>query len=184
VSGTLAGTLAARLREERRKRGLSLRALAAAARLSTTTVHQVETGRGSPSLATLQALSSVLDVPLGSLFEGGELAGAAAVLVRAAEHPATVTPGGTLQRLATGLPGQRLHGLVRTLARRRPRPFGLFTPFYPRTAAPGRAWWTTAGLADWLRNPRSARPGTTMPPVELSDGDWRDLPAQLGAPGG
>ena len=57
---------------------------------------------------------------------------------------------------------------------------GLFTTYYPKTAPGGRAW-TPALLAEWTRNPRSARPGTTMPPVEpLPEGDWRRLVGELG----
>jgi cytochrome c2 len=66
---------------------------------------------------------------------------------------------------------------------------GLFTPFYPKTA-PGdgrtpatEAAWTRQALADWLRNPRAARPGTTMPPVALNDPDLQQLLGELGAPG-
>jgi len=59
---------------------------------------------------------------------------------------------------------------------------GLFTPFYPRTAPDGRAW-TEKALADWLRNPRAARPQTTMPPVALGEDDVRKVTAELGGPG-
>jgi transcriptional regulator with XRE-family HTH domain len=112
----LARILAARLREERRRRRLSLRKLAEASGLSPTTVHQIETGRGSPSLATLQALASTLGVPLATLFESGPPPPEPAVLLPARQRLRTRTPGGSLERLATGLPGQRLRGLVVTLA--------------------------------------------------------------------
>ena len=113
----LARILASRLREERRRRRFSLRKLAEASGLSPTTIHQIETGRGSPSLATLQALASTLGVPLATLFESGPPASrAAAFLLPARKRPRTRTPGGRLERLATGLPGQRIRGLVVTLA--------------------------------------------------------------------
>ena len=112
----LARILAARLREERRRRRLSLRKLAEESGLSPTTVHQIEAGRGSPSLATLQALASTLGVPLATLFETGPPPTEPAVLLAARQRPRTRTPGGSLERLATGLPGQRLRGLVVTLA--------------------------------------------------------------------
>jgi XRE family transcriptional regulator, regulator of sulfur utilization len=111
----LARTLAARLREERRRRRLSLRKLADLSGLSPTTVHQIETGRGSPSLATLQSLASTLGVPLATLFESGPPAVAPAVRLAARKRPRTATPGGTIERLATGLAGQRLRGLLLTL---------------------------------------------------------------------
>jgi len=65
---------------------------------------------------------------------------------------------------------------------------GLFTPFYPKTAprdarTPSTdATWTRQALADWLRNPRAARPGTTMPPVALDDADLQRLLRELSAP--
>jgi transcriptional regulator with XRE-family HTH domain len=109
-------TLGKRLREERHRAGVSLRQLASAGGLSTTTVHQIESGRGSPSLATLQALASTLGVPLGALFEEGGMALAPAVLLRAGERPRGRTRGGSLERLAAGLPGQRIRGVIVTLA--------------------------------------------------------------------
>lgn len=56
---------------------------------------------------------------------------------------------------------------------------GLFTPFHPKTA-PGDRAWTEKALADWLRNPRAARPHTTMPPVALGEDDLRKVTAELG----
>jgi mono/diheme cytochrome c family protein len=58
---------------------------------------------------------------------------------------------------------------------------GLFTPFYPKTA-PGDRAWTGKAIADWLRNPRAARPQTTMPPVALGADDLRKVTAELGGP--
>jgi transcriptional regulator with XRE-family HTH domain len=112
----LARVLAARLREERRRRRLSLRRLAEMADLSPTTVHQIERGQGSPSLATLQAIAKTLGVPLAALLESGPPPPDPAVLLRAGDRPRTATPGGSLERLATGLPGQRIRGLVVTIA--------------------------------------------------------------------
>jgi transcriptional regulator with XRE-family HTH domain len=116
VTGPLSRTLAVRLREERRRRRLSLRKLAEVSGLSPTTIHQIETGRGSPSLATLQALASTLGVPLASLFESGPPPLDPAVLLPARKRPRARTPGGSLERLAAGLPGQRIRGLLVTLA--------------------------------------------------------------------
>jgi quercetin dioxygenase-like cupin family protein len=77
-------------------------------------VHQIEMGRGLPSLSTLQAIAVVLDVPLGALFEERRSA-ESVVLLPAAERPHARTPGGTLERLAGGITGQRLRGLILTL---------------------------------------------------------------------
>ncbi len=112
----LSRVLGSRLREERRRRRLSLRRLAELSGLSPTTVHQIEVGRGSPSLATLQALATTLRVPLAALFESEPPRSEPAVALAARERPRTATSGGSLERLASGLPGQRLRGLVLTLA--------------------------------------------------------------------
>ena len=115
AADTLARTLGARLREERNRIGMSLRELGAASGLSTTTVHQIESGRGSPSLATLQALASTLGVPLGALFESQPAGDAPAILLPAADRPRAAIPRGSLERLASGLPGQRVRGVLLTL---------------------------------------------------------------------
>jgi transcriptional regulator with XRE-family HTH domain len=116
AADTLARTLGARLREERHRSRLSLRELGAASGLSTTTVHQIESGRGSPSLATLQALASTLGVPLGALFESQASDATPAILLPAGERPRATVPRGSLERLASGLPGQRVRGVLLSLA--------------------------------------------------------------------
>jgi cytochrome c2 len=45
---------------------------------------------------------------------------------------------------------------------------GLFSGFYPATA-PGGSRWTPEALRAWLKNPRAARPATTMPPPGARD---------------
>jgi hypothetical protein len=59
---------------------------------------------------------------------------------------------------------------------------GLFTPFYPATA-PGNRPCSPKTLAEWLRNPRDVRPSTIMPPVDLNDGELREVTSQLGGLG-
>ena len=58
---------------------------------------------------------------------------------------------------------------------------GLFTRFYPLTAAGERAW-TPEALKEWLANPRKVRPVTTMPPVALTAEELREVTEQLGVP--
>jgi transcriptional regulator with XRE-family HTH domain len=116
MTAPLSRTLGDRLREERRRRRLSIRRLAELSRLSPTTVHQIEAGRGSPSLATLQALAATLGVPLAALLEDRSPRREPAFLLSAGERLRADTPGGSLERLAAGLPGQRIWGLVVTLA--------------------------------------------------------------------
>lgn len=58
-----------KLREVRTKRGFSLRALAEVSGLNVNTLSLVENGKSSPSVSTLQQLSSALGVPIASFFE-------------------------------------------------------------------------------------------------------------------
>jgi transcriptional regulator with XRE-family HTH domain len=60
--------LGGRLRAERERCGLSLRALAARLDISASALSQIETGRSHPSVASLYAIASELGVPLDSLF--------------------------------------------------------------------------------------------------------------------
>jgi len=106
------------LQAARRHRAWSLRKLADASGLSLTTVHQIESGRTSPGLGTLQLLATALGVPVGALFDGHGPAAPAVHLV-ASERPTVAIRGGRLERLATGLASQRLRGLVLTLGPRR-----------------------------------------------------------------
>jgi transcriptional regulator with XRE-family HTH domain len=63
------GAIGQRIRDLRVSRGITLTALAEASHLSTGLISQVERGLSDPSLETLRKVSSVLDVPLFSLFQ-------------------------------------------------------------------------------------------------------------------
>jgi transcriptional regulator with XRE-family HTH domain len=114
MAGTLERKVGKRLRELRRMRRTSLRQLAEQAGLSPTTIHQIEAGRTSPGLSTLQALATTLAVPVSAFFEDGAPP-APAVFTAKGERPSLVIPGGILERLASGLRNQRLRGLALTL---------------------------------------------------------------------
>ncbi|MBS1862308.1 MAG: helix-turn-helix domain-containing protein [Actinobacteria bacterium] len=58
-----------KLREWRQRRGMSVSAVARAANVSKSTVSQLERHNGNPSLDTLWALASALNIPLGFLFD-------------------------------------------------------------------------------------------------------------------
>lgn len=70
-----------RLREARRRRGMSLTALAERSGLTKGFVSQVERGLASPSVGSLLRMCAVLELPLGELFAAG-----LEPLVRAAER--------------------------------------------------------------------------------------------------
>ena len=61
--------IAAAIHRERTKSGKSLSALAAEAGLAKSTLSQLENGSGNPSVETLWAIASALDIPFSFLFE-------------------------------------------------------------------------------------------------------------------
>ncbi|WP_116133060.1 helix-turn-helix domain-containing protein [Tropicimonas sp. IMCC34043] len=61
--------IARAITRERSRAGLSLSALAARAGLAKSTLSQLESGRGNPSVETLWAIAAALDVPFSYLFE-------------------------------------------------------------------------------------------------------------------
>ena len=65
-----------RLRAERERRGLSLRKLAAEVGISPSALSQIETGKSRPSVSTLYAIVSALDLSMDGLFPPRERAGA------------------------------------------------------------------------------------------------------------
>lgn len=111
-----------RLREARQGRSLSLRALADRLGVSPSLISQIETGRANPSVSTLYAIASELDVSLDELLFNDRRAGepVASVASSGASTPAgpagTMTPAPPVQRaldrhgirLASGVLWERL----------------------------------------------------------------------------
>jgi transcriptional regulator with XRE-family HTH domain len=62
-------TIAAALRRERERHGISLTELARRAGIAKSTLSQLEAGAGNPSVETLWALAVVLDVPFSRLVD-------------------------------------------------------------------------------------------------------------------
>jgi transcriptional regulator with XRE-family HTH domain len=69
------GKLGARLREERDRRGLTLRELARRLEVSPSLVSQIETGKTQPSVRTLYAIVSELGVSLDEMFTPADESG-------------------------------------------------------------------------------------------------------------
>jgi transcriptional regulator with XRE-family HTH domain len=84
-----------RLRAERERHGLSLRELARRLAISPSALSQIETGRSRPSVGTLYAIVTELDVSLDKLFASSR-AGADAPAGTSA--PVPETPAGLVQR--------------------------------------------------------------------------------------
>jgi transcriptional regulator with XRE-family HTH domain len=65
----ISDTVGHNVRRHRRAAGMSLADLATAAGLGKSTLHALELGDGNPTLSTLWALATALDVPLGDLLD-------------------------------------------------------------------------------------------------------------------
>ena len=76
-----------RLRSERERHGVSLRELARRLEISPSALSQIETGRSRPSVGTLYAIVSELDMSLDELFGSQRTVAAAPRVADAAESP-------------------------------------------------------------------------------------------------
>ncbi len=107
---TIEQRLGREVRRLRRRLGLTGAALATAARISHGTLSKIETGQLSPSLATIEALASVLAVPVAALFaDPARPPGASFV---AAGQGAAIERRGTKAGHRYQLLGQTLEGAV------------------------------------------------------------------------
>ena len=98
-----------RIREERLKRGLSLRGLARAVGVSASLVSQIETGKSQPSVSTLYAITSALGISVQDVFEAATVADLDATL----EHAVGETgPPTTVLQALSALPAGRLGPVV------------------------------------------------------------------------
>jgi transcriptional regulator with XRE-family HTH domain len=104
----------ARVRVLRKRRGLSLRALAEMCDVSPNTISLVERGLSSPCVNTLQCLATGLGVPITAFFETDEPP-TRLVLTRLCERIQTRCPGMTMEYLGSGLPNQALMSFLITL---------------------------------------------------------------------
>lgn len=82
-----------RIRAERLRRGISLRALARAAGVSASLVSQIETGRIRPSVSTLYAVTGALGLPVTHLLESAPIALATSGSAADAEPSPVATAG-------------------------------------------------------------------------------------------
>lgn len=99
-------TIAASLRRERERLGVSLGELARRAGIAKSTLSQLESGSGNPSVETLWALAVVLDVPFSRLLDPPS---SPVHVVRAGEAPALLSDHApyTSTLLAACPPGAR-----------------------------------------------------------------------------
>jgi len=102
-----------RLRKLRKRRGLSLRALAGLCGLSANTISLVERGKTSPSVATLHRLATALGVSMTFFFE--EEAQRDVVFVKADRRVQTRSDSVIMENLGSGLRAQTMEPLLVTL---------------------------------------------------------------------
>ncbi len=74
--------LGLRIRAERLRRDLSLRALAREVGVSASMISQIETGKAQPSVSTLYAITSILGLSIQDVFETAPVDGSPAVVPR------------------------------------------------------------------------------------------------------
>jgi transcriptional regulator with XRE-family HTH domain len=84
--GTLIAHIAAAIRRERERAGISLTELARRAKIAKSTLSQLEAGNGNPSVETLWAIGAALGVPFSRLVEPPDVK---VTVIRAGEGPVT-----------------------------------------------------------------------------------------------
>lgn len=104
--------IARSIQRERTKANMSLSALAKEAGLAKSTLSQLEAGQGNPSVETLWAIASALNVPFSFLFETAE---EEKTLIRAGEgEPVSSEQTGFCATLLASCPPGRRRDLYRT----------------------------------------------------------------------
>lgn len=102
------------LRSLRAKRGLSIRALAEKSGLAVNTLSLIQNNKTSPSVATLQQLSSALAVPITTFFENGSHKSRVAY-VKASQRVGATFAHGALEDLSAGLSDRTIEPFVMTV---------------------------------------------------------------------
>ena len=161
--GAPLGVIAASLQTERRRTGLSLAELARRAGIAKSTLSQLESGAGNPSVETLWALSVALDVPFSRLVDPPR---PKVQVIRAGEGPAIAAERSDY--VATLLASCPPH------ARR---------DLYLLSVQPGAARESdphTPGVVEHVViGTGRALVGVTDDPVELSPGDYIAYPGDV-----
>jgi transcriptional regulator with XRE-family HTH domain len=162
-SGAPLAVIAASLQRERRRAGLSLAETARRAGIAKSTLSQLESGAGNPSVETLWALSVTLDVPFAQLVEPPR---PRVQVIRAGEGPTFSAEHSSY--VATLLASCPPH------ARR---------DIYVVSAQPGSARESEPHMPGVIEHvvlsSGRALVGLTEDPVELRPGDYVSYPADL-----
>lgn len=156
-------TIAAALRRERLRTGLSLSEVARRASLAKSTLSQLEAGSGNPSIETLWAVGTALGVPFARLVDPTHTA---VRVVRAGEGPTIAS--------------ERADYIATLLASCPP---GARRDLYLVTAQPGKPRESDPHLPGVLEHvvlvSGRALVGVTREPVELGPGDYTTYPGDV-----
>jgi transcriptional regulator with XRE-family HTH domain len=87
VTGPALPPIGERLREARQQRGMTVRGLARAIDVSASLISQIETGKSSPSVSTLYAITAALDISIEDVFGGVGARGAGSPNGASVEKP-------------------------------------------------------------------------------------------------
>lgn len=155
--------IAAALRAERRRAGLSLGEVARKAGIAKSTLSQLESGAGNPSVETLWALSTALDVPFAHLVQPPR---SPVRLIRAGAGPAVAS--------------DRADYIATLLAASPPN---ARRDIFLITAQPGPARDSDPHMAGVVEHvvlgTGRALVGPAAEPVELSPGDYLSYPGDV-----
>jgi transcriptional regulator with XRE-family HTH domain len=155
--------IAAALRRERRRSGLSLTEVARQAGIAKSTLSQLESGAGNPSLETLWALAITLDVPVSRLIDPPR---PRIQVIRAGEGPTVSAAAADYQAtlLSAGPPAAR-------------------RDIYHIAAEPGQARTSEPHMPGLVEHvvvgAGRALVGLADEPVELGPGDYISYPGDV-----
>jgi transcriptional regulator with XRE-family HTH domain len=156
-------TIAAALRRERQRAGLSLTEVARRAGLAKSTLSQLESGSGNPSVETLWAICVVLQVPFSRLLDPPR---PAVTVIRDGEGPTFFAAKASyLATLLSACPPGARRDMFRIAAE--PGPPKVSDPHLPGTVE-----YVLIGAG-------RALVGLVAEPVELGPGDYISYPADV-----
>jgi transcriptional regulator with XRE-family HTH domain/quercetin dioxygenase-like cupin family protein len=142
-----------RIRAERARRGVTVRGLAREVGVSASLISQIETGRSQPSVSTLYAITTALDISIEDIFAPGpaELSGAEPPSELAEDYEALAVAETAGHDAAVGVSGERYSGT---------EPPGVLPGQHSADGAPH----AVAGAARPLRLDRDRRIGPVVHP--------------------
>ena len=101
------------IRAHRKRKRLSMRALAEASGLSTNAISKIERGETSPTVSTLRRLANALDIPIIAFFR--EDTDENTIFVKRSHWSSSQVMGAVIETLSGGLPDQHLEPLMVTM---------------------------------------------------------------------